>query len=55
MTSWLKRNLPDLGDWRLSSSENACKEAEMAYLFNDIGPLIYVQGLARQVEQSAQE
>ena len=55
MKAWLERNLPELGEWHLSSAENASNEAEMAYLFNDIGPLIYVQGLARQIEQSAQE
>lgn len=40
MNGWLERNLPDIGEWRVSSSA-APSEDEMAYLFNDIGPLLY--------------
>jgi len=51
MTNWIKRNLPELDDWYLASEGDDSSDDEIAYLFNDIGPLIYVQGLARPIDQ----
>lgn len=43
MSTWIKRNLPNLGRWHLISALAETEaDAESAYLLNDIGPVLYV-------------
>lgn len=44
MSTWFERNLPDIGAWHLTPDDEALDESEIAYLLNDIGPLLYVFG-----------
>ena len=41
MSSWIERNWQSLDDWHISATQEQ-SEDEIAYLFNDIGPLFYV-------------
>ena len=41
MSTWVKRSLSELNEWRLPS-QIAPNENELMYLLNDIGPLYYV-------------
>ena len=40
MNDWIERNWSSLYDWHIKAPE-AQSEDEIAYLFNDIGPLYY--------------
>ena len=53
MSTWVERNLNDIDTWRLSATP-AASEDEIAYLFNDIGPLLYVfTGITDEMRQEA--